>query len=116
MGKYQPELGQSCFGQPWQELDCNIDLERAITSIGNSIALLKGIDSPCGNNGERYKNDVFEIESYSWDDTTDQPYNFKYKDIEVSWYKYAGRGMTMNRKVTKKEITNLLRDCMLSLL
>lgn len=36
--------------------------------------------------------------------------NFKYKDIEVRWYKYLGRGCTVNRAITPDEGAAMLAD------
>ena len=75
----------------------------------------KEYDSPFDNTGNSYKNDTFEVEAYSWDDDYEQPYNFKYKDIEISWYKYLGRDMTINKKVTPDEAIKMFDDCINSL-
>ncbi len=39
--------------------------------------------------------------------------NFRHKEsgIEISWYKYIGRGMSINREVTKGELTKVFQDC-----
>ena len=95
------------------------------------IALLEGIeskltleywnekqermDSPFGNTGASFKNDVFEVEAYNWDDDICQPYNFKWKDVEISWYKYLGRGTTINKKITPEEAKKMFDECIKSL-
>jgi len=63
----------------------------------------KEIPSPFENTATTWKCDTFEIEAYSWNEDYDQPYNFKYKDIEISWYKYFGRGMSVNKQVKYNE-------------
>ena len=58
-------------------------------------------DNPFDNTGEKFKIDgVFEVEAYNWNDDYKQPYNFKYKNIEISWYKYLGRDTTINGDYT----------------
>lgn len=95
------------------------------------IALLEGIESklnivmwninqeeyssPFGNTGAYFKNDVFEVEAYSWNDDYDQRYNFKYKDIEISWYKYLGRDVLINKEITPKEAVEMFDDCINSI-
>ena len=95
------------------------------------IALLEGIesrlmieywnetqqemDSPFGNTGSSFKNDVFEVEAYNWDDDVCQPYNFKWKDVEISWYKYLGRDTTINKKITTEEAKKMFDECIKSL-
>ena len=94
------------------------------------LPILKGIDdemsriywnkhqkeytSPFSNSGNKFVCDVFEVHAYKWDTDEDsiQNYNFKYKDIEISWYKHVGRDMTINREVEPKEITDMYTDIM----
>lgn len=76
--------------------------------------LLNELYSPFENTGARFKNDVFEVQAYDWGND-DQPYNFKYKDFEVKWYKYLGRCTEQNRKISKLELDNMLYECILSL-
>lgn len=71
--------------------------------------------SPFSNTGNKYRNDVFEVEAYSWNDEIEQKYNFKYKDIEISWYKYLGRDTRINREVNFEEIEKMFDDCVKSL-
>lgn len=46
----------------------------------------------------------FEWEPYNWNDEEIQDYNFKYGDIEISWYKYFGRDMTINKEVSFQDM------------
>ena len=101
--------------------DCPQILEACLLAISYEYervtwnATQKEVVSPFDNTGgETYDNKVFSVHSYSWTDD-DQPYNFKYKDIEVRWYKYLGRGMRLNREVTLEEIEELLINCLESL-
>lgn len=41
--------------------------------------------------------------------------NFKYKNIEISWYKYLGRGMDIP-EMTYEELDEMLNDCIKSLI
>lgn len=72
--------------------------------------------NPFANSGnvEGFNNGTFEVHAYDWVNE-DQPYNFKYKDIEISWYKYFGRGMTMNNEVTPTEAIEMFNNCVDSL-
>lgn len=72
-------------------------------------------DSPFDNTGNSFKNEIFEVHAYSWDDDNTQEYNFKYKDVEISWYKYLGRGCTINKQFDEKYMTEMYNDCMESL-
>ena len=71
--------------------------------------------SPFDNTGNNYKNDVFEVRAFDWSDEPEVDWNFKYKDIEISWYKYLGRGMDWNRPITLEELQEMLEDCLKSI-
>jgi len=75
----------------------------------------KDFDSPFENTGNRWANDVFEVQAYSWNDDEEQQYNFKCGDIEISWYKYLGRDTTINNEYSEKEIIKMYNKCMKSL-
>ena len=74
-------------------------------------------DNPFRNTGniEGFKNDIFEVHAFDWGDKPRFNFNFKYKDFEVSWYKYLGRGMTMNKKIDLDFIEQMYQDCVRSL-
>ena len=95
------------------------------------VALLEGIESrlhiqlwnetqldtesPFANTGASFKNDTFEVEAYNWNDDICQPYNFKWRDVEISWYKYLGRDTTINKKITPNEAKKMFDECIKSL-
>jgi len=118
---YEPELGQMCFGQPWKEYGCPEWIEAFLNMIRAELDRVmwnidqKRYDSPFGNTGNRFKNDVFEVEAYSWNDEVNQAYNFKWKDVEISWYKYLGRGMSINQELTHEKAVQMLDECLKSL-
>lgn len=115
--EYKPELGQMIFGQPHQEYECPGYLRHALDVIQGALYRkltpnrYGQVPDPFSNTGAQFKCPVFEVEAYSWGDE-EQPYNFKYKDIEVSWYKHLRRGTSVNCKVTARESMNLLEDCL----
>lgn len=78
----------------------------------------KEFANPFENSGnvEGFKNDVFEVHAYDWGDEPEFDYNFKWKDFEVSWYKYMGRGMWTNRPMGVIEGVTMLEECIQSLL
>lgn len=67
-------------------------------------------DSPFENTGNCFICDVFQVYAYSWDDDL-QPYNFKCGEIEISWYKYLGRGCTINGQWSKELIIDMYNKC-----
>ncbi len=121
MNEYEPELGQVAFGQPFKQYEASNLLIASLDAIKEELARVywnkhqKQIEDPFGNYAGKYKNDIFEVESYSWNDEVEQPYNFKYKDIEISWYKYLGRGTSVNKELLPQEINDMLNDCLNSL-
>lgn len=68
--------------------------------------------SPFSNSGEQYKDNIFEVEAYDWDDNSKQEFNFKWKDYKIRWYKYCGRGMEANRYMSAQECAEMLDECL----
>lgn len=67
-----------------------------------------------------YSNDTFEVHAYDWgwdfdDNHTPQPFNFRWRDFQVTWYKRMGRGMNTNRSITHDELALMHHECMESL-
>lgn len=116
---YEPELGQYIYGQPYQAFDVPEYLEAALSYLQQEIERVEWNNgqkdfNPFGNTGQKYRTKAFEVEAYSWDDSIEQPYNFKWKDLELSWYKWFGRGMSMNRETTPDEVAVMLDECLKS--
>lgn len=114
---YEPELGQAAFGQPCKQFKISNELEYALAAIETRLMLRMGqidkhYESPFRNTGSKFVCDTFAVEAYSWNDEVEQKWNFKWRDLEISWYKYIGRGMSANRKMTTKEIEEMLDDCL----
>ena len=118
MSEYEPELGQAIFGQPYQEYGVPDIWDSALCFIRDRLDTVmwnkhqKEYDSPFGNTANSFKCDVFEVEAYSWNDNYDQPYNFKWRDVEISWYKYLGRGMSANQELTPDRASEMLVECL----
>lgn len=74
-----------------------------------------GYSSPFSNTGNSYKNDTFEVVAYDWSDDSEQSYNFKWKDVEISWYKYLGRGMYANQELKLEQASVCLVECIKSI-
>ena len=117
---YQPELGQAVFGQPFKQYEAPDWVEAFLRAIESELERVQWnihqveYRSPFSNTGNKYKNDTFEVEAYDWDEERDQPYNFKWKDFEIGWYKYCGRGMSMSREITPDEGVQMLNECLRS--
>ncbi|MDD5191479.1 MAG: hypothetical protein PHE50_10660 [Dehalococcoidales bacterium] len=115
MNTHLPELGQACFGQPWQPLECPTKIQCVLDALQNAWHVVSKEDNPFGNTGARYDGKSFKAHAYSWGDD-EQEFNFAWRDIRVSWYKYLGRGTTINRIPSELEIAEMLRECMAELL
>jgi hypothetical protein len=116
---YQPELGQMMFGQPSHALSVPVDVELALDAISNAASVYCGFgafESPFSNSGARYEWSCFAVHAYDWGDDQSQQWNFKWRDFEVSWYKYLGRGMSRNRKISKAELQEMLTECLTALM
>ena len=118
MKPFTPQIGQFLYGQSWQPWDCPeyivallryLDYEMDRVWRNNSIQY----DSPFDNSGNviGYRNDVFEVHAYDWGEEQ-QGFNFKYEDIEISWYKGLGRATTINRLVTPDEMVVMFSRCL----
>lgn len=120
MSNYIPELGQAVFGQPSQAYACGNYIEAALMMIRDELDRVMGnitqksYNSPFNNSGERFECDVFKVHAYSWGDEP-QPWNFTWKDVEISWYKWLGRGMSINRTLLPDECAIMLDECLSAL-
>ena len=119
-GNYTPELGQALFGQPHKECEVpeiwhaalsflRYEIERAYWNTHQEKAA-----NPFDNSGGEFKTPEFHAVAYSWIDE-DQPYNFKWRDIEISWYKYLGRGMSANKPLNPDLAAEMLSRCISSI-
>jgi hypothetical protein len=114
---FQPELGHMAFGQAWEEYEASNLLIAALDAIDRELDRVMGnitqksYPSPFSNTGNDFKCDVFEVDAYSWSDN-EQPFNFKWKDVIVKWYKWLGRGTSVNQKLSNDKISEMLEDCL----
>lgn len=110
------ELGHLLWGQKPQKYFAPQHVIDALAVMSDVFYEKFGrSENPFSNTGAKFKNGVFEVEAYSWGDD-EQPYNFKYKDIEISWYKHCLRDVTINKIVTEEEIDKMMIDCIRSLI
>lgn len=69
-------------------------------------------ESPFDNTGNSFIGNNFEVHAYNWNEDINQRFNFKCGVIEISWYKYLGRGTTINGVYTPREIINMYKTCL----
>lgn len=68
------------------------------------------LPSPFDNTGTTHQGKIFEVLSHNWSSDIKRPYNFKYKNIEISWYKYLGRDTTINGDYSPEEIITMYNE------
>ena len=101
------------------------NIERFLSTLRNIFDLLeyklektveiRGNPFDCGS--EYYEGKYFTIYPYSYDEDNIQYYNFKWRDIEISWYKHIGRGVCVNRsEIGREEFLEMTRECVSELL
>lgn len=115
--QYEPELGQMLFGQPFKEYKVPKIWKAALVALYEELDRVMGnitqtnYSNPFENTGNSFSCDTFEVHAYSWVDD-EQPYNFKWKDVEIGWYKYLGRGMSANQDLIPDLAAEMLTECL----
>lgn len=105
------ELGNLMFnGNTIQRYICPEYIIALIKDLGQRIEQITG-SNPCDNTGEIFETETFVIEAFNWNEEIDQPYNFKYKDVEISWYKRLGRDTTINGNYSATQIIEMYNKC-----
>ena len=112
------ELGQIMFSPNIiHPCDCPKWVIALLKDIEDKLSIVmwnihqKEYESPFANTGNEFIGKNFEVHAYNWNDDITQDYNFKYKDIEISWYKYLGRGTTVNSYHTADSYIKMYNDC-----
>jgi hypothetical protein len=86
--------------------------------IGEYLVATRNVrDNPVQNVGAEYRNNVFFIQSYNWDDDADPEANFGFVEYgyEISWYKYLGRGDEANMPLNIFDALYMLNRCIVSI-
>lgn len=126
--RYVPEIGQAVWGNPTQEFAVPDIWDAALRMLRDEMDNVFGgytdfpWDSPFGNTGARFQCDVFKVDAYGWglgdkdpemhDDA--QTWNFKWQDVEISWYKHSQRGLSANIELTPDRAAEMLADCLVA--
>jgi len=115
--RYSPEIGKAVFGAPWGEYDFDSMKDSEIIEYMLRIISYFATDQPCYSG--YFENDVFALRPYYWGDDEEEAQrpNFLHKKsgLEIRWYKYIGRGMSVNRKICPKCFLEIFVDCLKSL-
>ena len=118
------ELGQIVSNHTVESYDCPDFIQAGLRFLSGAIEVgewnrtQKTFDSPMDNTGNRYRCGTFDARAYCWDETSDDADlpNFHYKGprhepLEIYWYKYIGRGMSMSRDVDANEFFEIIEEC-----
>lgn len=118
MSEFQPEIGQALFGQPHQMHTVPDIWDAALCYLRESLDRVmwnreqREYASPFCNTGNSFECPTFKVDAYDWDDERKQPFNFKWRHVEISWYKYLGRGMSANVKLSPDLAAQMLAECL----
>ena len=83
--------------------------EAALILLSHAIEDAHGIN-PGNNSAERFNCPVFQMAAYDWGE--DRDWNFRWRGIEVIWYKYMGRGMSANTVLTTRLALDMIAECL----
>lgn len=112
------------------DINCYMELVKAIfDAIDAEYRRLfwnknqKEAESPFLNTGASYRNLIFSVSAYNWNDgelDDDSDINFCYRDdFCASWYKHSNRGLRFWRKdsspITAEYLNEMLKDCLTAL-
>lgn len=103
------EMGQWIFGNPWGNEGCPDYVDALLRD------LLREIERVWWNNnqdtldlshgGNDWITEIFQLRTYRWEGTDEEKAlpNLAFENVEVRWYKYPGRSVTLNVKQTPAE-------------
>lgn len=106
------------------EYDCPLYIVALLDYLANELDRVmwnknqKEYDNPFYNSGnvEGYKNSVFEVHAFDWNEENEQLFNFKYEGIMISWYKHLGRDTMINCEISKDQAVDMFNDCIKSII
>lgn len=117
--EYVPEIGQAVFGQPFKQYPVSNIWEAALACLRDRLDIAmwninqKEYETPFGNTGSVFSDlPEFQVHAYSWDESIEQPFNFRWREVEISWYKHAGRGLSANQRLTPEQASHMLDECL----
>ena len=99
-------------------MEVPIYLEEALDILQGIWSVFRADDNPFDNSGASYTGKVLEVHAYDWgiDDEDGLGPNFIWRDLNVYWYKYHGRGMSCSREISRKEVCEMLTECIAELI
>lgn len=117
MNEFTPEFGQIAYGQPSQQFEVPEIMDAVLAAISAELERVmwnihqEEYASPFSNTGNRFECDTFKAHAYDWGDE-EQPWNFAWRDLRISWYKWCGRGCSANMEITPDLAAQCLDECL----
>lgn len=123
---FTPELGQALSSNtPWKAHELSRSQSEDLNELAEAIGrhrgdYQEGWGSLASNSGsEEYTGPVFDMRCYCWCDgdrpghEESCPPNFHHHatGIQVAWYKHAGRGASINQKISSAHWKRVIAEC-----
>lgn len=111
--KYVPEIGQAVLGNEWGEYELPTHADLMWSGVMEEIYRVYWNRNQEQWDG-RYDPEIPGVtwRAYCWDDESpeaDKP-NLEFKDVHICWYKYPGRGMSVNKEMSAEEWCQWMSD------
>jgi hypothetical protein len=119
------ELGQMILSNNrWHSVDMEPHVEAGIELIAAFHAEASGREQAgqgplTGNSGGSFSSPLFDMRAYCWCDGEGEhrdgcPPNFHHhaSGFRATWYKYNGRGGTQSRRISAREWSRIVVDCL----
>ena len=115
------EIGQALFASNTLRLEAPYFIEDGLRVIALAVQAKRGDLTPLSSNGggDDFECPTFTMRSYCWCDCERPghedgcPPNFEHRSgVEISWYKYCGRGMTINAVIDERQWIEIVKDCL----
>ena len=100
--KMEPELGQMIFGCPTGSFELDDHADALLMAILREVGRVYWNKNQAEWHYAHTGIPGLETRPYYWgdDDKEAAKPNLKYKNVEVRWYKYPGRSMSVNKNMT----------------
>jgi hypothetical protein len=90
-------------------LPCPVSVLRVLDMIRSSLEK-RGFDDPFDNTAAAFRSSIFSAMAYRWE-PEESPGVFRWRDLEVTWYKRLHRCPTINRIPASEELDEMLAEC-----
>lgn len=106
---HKPRGNESMFEY---KFECPENIMNVLDALQLAWFDMRGPENPFSNTGAIYDGIAFRAHAYLWSEENNQEFNFAWRDIRISWYKYLGRSTFINRVMLDDEVSEMLNECM----